>query len=173
MATLKLSPSPSSSSSSSSTQPKLSAASFIPNAARAFNATPSPSKSRFLGKCLKAKHRIIQRASRSGGIIWSASSSPANLPYALLFDCYGVLVDTEKDGHMISFNDTFKEVTFLPYFFLFLGDLQYWVLVILAERFGCYMGCWFVRRATENRWWERKVSILMKFQFSPVRMKFE
>ncbi|KAF3550492.1 hypothetical protein DY000_02006318 [Brassica cretica] len=107
MATLKLSPSPPSS--FSSTQPKLSAASFIPNAARAFNATPSPSKSRFLGKCLKAKQRIIQRASRSGGIICSASSSPANLPSALLFDCDGVLVDTEKDGHRISFNDTFKE----------------------------------------------------------------
>ncbi|KAF3509534.1 hypothetical protein F2Q69_00005567 [Brassica cretica] len=107
MATLKLSPSPPSS--FSSTQPKLSAASFIPNAARAFNATPSPSKSRFLGKCLKAKQRIIQRASRSGGIICSTSSSPANLPSALLFDCDGVLVDTEKDGHRISFNDTFKE----------------------------------------------------------------
>ncbi|KAH0851192.1 hypothetical protein HID58_094934 [Brassica napus] len=74
MATLKLSPSPPPS--FSSTQPKLSAASFIPNAARAFNATPSASKSRFLGKCLKAKQRIIQRASRSGGIICSASSSP-------------------------------------------------------------------------------------------------
>nr|POF27674.1 haloacid dehalogenase-like hydrolase domain-containing protein [Quercus suber] len=31
------------------------------------------------------------------------------LPSALLFDCDGVLVDTEKDGHRISFNDTFKE----------------------------------------------------------------
>ncbi|WCJ36191.1 Haloacid dehalogenase-like hydrolase (HAD) superfamily protein [Euphorbia peplus] len=31
------------------------------------------------------------------------------LPSALLFDCDGVLVDTEKDGHRISFNDTFNE----------------------------------------------------------------
>ncbi|KAK0586496.1 hypothetical protein LWI29_008009 [Acer saccharum] len=29
--------------------------------------------------------------------------------FALLFDCDGVLVDTEKDGHRISFNDTFTE----------------------------------------------------------------
>ncbi|XP_031476617.1 CBBY-like protein isoform X1 [Nymphaea colorata] len=33
----------------------------------------------------------------------------AALPGALLFDCDGVLVDTEKDGHRISFNDTFSE----------------------------------------------------------------
>ncbi|KAH9776577.1 CBBY-like protein [Citrus sinensis] len=35
--------------------------------------------------------------------------SASVLPSALLFDCDGVLVDTEKDGHRISFNDTFKE----------------------------------------------------------------
>ncbi|EPS66964.1 hypothetical protein M569_07813, partial [Genlisea aurea] len=28
---------------------------------------------------------------------------------ALLFDCDGVLVDTEKDGHRVSFNDAFEE----------------------------------------------------------------
>lgn len=40
----------------------------------------------------------------------AASSSPSpSLPAALLFDCDGVLVDTEKDGHRISFNDTFAE----------------------------------------------------------------
>lgn len=46
----------------------------------------------------------------------------AALPGALLFDCDGVLVDTEKDGHRISFNDTFAEVgcvsDFLPLLFL-------------------------------------------------------
>ncbi|KAK6920586.1 Haloacid dehalogenase-like hydrolase [Dillenia turbinata] len=36
-------------------------------------------------------------------------SVSASLPSALLFDCDGVLVDTEKDGHRISFNDTFNE----------------------------------------------------------------
>uniref|UniRef100_A0A1J3JS84 Haloacid dehalogenase-like hydrolase domain-containing protein n=1 Tax=Noccaea caerulescens TaxID=107243 RepID=A0A1J3JS84_NOCCA len=89
--------------------------SLIPNAARASNATPLPpakaaAKSRFMGKCLGAKPMMIHRASPSGGITCSAaSSSPATLPSALLFDCDGVLVDTEKDGHRISFNDTFKE----------------------------------------------------------------
>ncbi|KAL4193474.1 hypothetical protein AMTRI_Chr06g199570 [Amborella trichopoda] len=33
----------------------------------------------------------------------------SSLPEALLFDCDGVLVDTEKDGHRISFNETFQE----------------------------------------------------------------
>ncbi|XP_050224524.1 CBBY-like protein [Mercurialis annua] len=41
----------------------------------------------------------------SGGFTCLASV----LPSALLFDCDGVLVDTEKDGHRISFNDTFNE----------------------------------------------------------------
>lgn len=41
------------------------------------------------------------------GVTCSASST---LPSALLFDCDGVLVDTEKDGHRISFNDTFAEM---------------------------------------------------------------
>lgn len=39
----------------------------------------------------------------------AAASPSASLPAALLFDCDGVLVDTEKDGHRISFNDTFAE----------------------------------------------------------------
>lgn len=33
----------------------------------------------------------------------------AALPDALLFDCDGVLVDTEKDGHRVSFNQAFKQ----------------------------------------------------------------
>ncbi|XP_068667209.1 CBBY-like protein [Aristolochia californica] len=55
---------------------------------------------------------LIRRNERRGirsnagkGLVVSASS----LPVALLFDCDGVLVDTEKDGHRISFNDTFAE----------------------------------------------------------------
>ncbi|GAU50317.1 hypothetical protein TSUD_136130 [Trifolium subterraneum] len=39
----------------------------------------------------------------------ASASSSSTLPSALLFDCDGVLVDTEKDGHRISFNDTFQE----------------------------------------------------------------
>ncbi|KAI3831946.1 hypothetical protein MKX03_037617 [Papaver bracteatum] len=41
------------------------------------------------------------------GVTCSASIT---LPSDLLFDCDGVLVDTEKDGHRISFNDTFVEM---------------------------------------------------------------
>eukprot|EP01018_Ginkgo_biloba_P023215 Gb_22620 [translate_table: standard] len=36
-------------------------------------------------------------------------SPVAALPGALLFDCDGVLVDTERDGHRISFNEAFSE----------------------------------------------------------------
>ncbi|XVE54552.1 hypothetical protein DITRI_Ditri03aG0090700 [Diplodiscus trichospermus] len=50
-----------------------------------------------------------KQASTSFKIKCSAASSSSTLPAALLFDCDGVLVDTEKDGHRISFNDTFKE----------------------------------------------------------------
>ncbi|KAM0940799.1 putative phosphoric monoester hydrolase [Dioscorea sansibarensis] len=39
----------------------------------------------------------------------SSSAASSTLPAALLFDCDGVLVDTEKDGHRVSFNDTFAE----------------------------------------------------------------
>ncbi|KAH0459131.1 hypothetical protein IEQ34_011945 [Dendrobium chrysotoxum] len=50
---------------------------------------------------------------RRSVVVCAASSSshfpPSTLPAALLFDCDGVLVDTEKDGHRISFNETFDE----------------------------------------------------------------
>ncbi|XP_024441949.1 CBBY-like protein isoform X2 [Populus trichocarpa] len=51
--------------------------------------------------------RVVEKSSTSNGTTCLASSSV--LPSALLFDCDGVLVDTEKDGHRISFNDTFNE----------------------------------------------------------------
>ncbi|KAL3571199.1 hypothetical protein D5086_028448 [Populus alba] len=54
-----------------------------------------------------ARTRVVEKSSTSNGITCLASSSV--LPSALLFDCDGVLVDTEKDGHRISFNDTFNE----------------------------------------------------------------
>jgi HAD superfamily hydrolase (TIGR01509 family) len=40
----------------------------------------------------------------------SGSGSAPPLPAALLFDCDGVLVDTERDGHRVSFNRAFKEM---------------------------------------------------------------
>ena len=46
-----------------------------------------------------------RRASwRMKGVVAAAA-----LPGALLFDCDGVLVDTERDGHRISFNKVFEE----------------------------------------------------------------
>nr|XP_043606132.1 CBBY-like protein [Erigeron canadensis] len=47
--------------------------------------------------------------SRNFSFKCSAVDSSAVVPSALLFDCDGVLVDTEKDGHRVSFNDTFAE----------------------------------------------------------------
>ncbi|KDP30987.1 hypothetical protein JCGZ_11363 [Jatropha curcas] len=58
-----------------------------------------------VNKTLIAKS--TSKRSTSSGFTCLASSSV--LPSALLFDCDGVLVDTEKDGHRVSFNDTFKE----------------------------------------------------------------
>ncbi|CAH1428513.1 unnamed protein product [Lactuca virosa] len=52
--------------------------------------------------------RNCSRRSRGSSFRCSAVDSPV-LPSALLFDCDGVLVDTEKDGHRVSFNDTFAE----------------------------------------------------------------
>ncbi|KAL5544012.1 hypothetical protein UlMin_007796 [Ulmus minor] len=70
--------------------------------------------SSILGKSLnieKTTPRLIiggRSPSSAAGVTCLASSS-STLPSALLFDCDGVLVDTEKDGHRISFNDTFNE----------------------------------------------------------------
>lgn len=46
------------------------------------------------------------RSSRSARVVKCAALP---LPEALLFDCDGVLVDTERDGHRISFNEAFQE----------------------------------------------------------------
>ncbi|EXB90592.1 hypothetical protein L484_008192 [Morus notabilis] len=50
-----------------------------------------------------------RNSSHGATCLASSSPPPPPLPSALLFDCDGVLVDTEKDGHRISFNDTFNE----------------------------------------------------------------
>ena len=52
-------------------------------------------------------------ASRAGARPSSSSSRrhlcrAAPLPEALLFDCDGVLVDTERDGHRPAFNEAFR-----------------------------------------------------------------
>ncbi|KAG0482215.1 hypothetical protein HPP92_010299 [Vanilla planifolia] len=73
------------------------------------NATRSFSSSLLLRCGLKV---VLCRRPRSLEILSvssSSSSSASDLPAALLFDCDGVLVDTEKDGHRISFNESFAE----------------------------------------------------------------
>ncbi|CAM6104096.1 unnamed protein product [Calypogeia fissa] len=52
--------------------------------------------------------QLMVAAAAGEGVAGVASS----LPEALLFDCDGVLVDTERDGHRISFNNAFTEKGF-------------------------------------------------------------
>uniref|UniRef100_A0A0D9VVP6 Uncharacterized protein n=1 Tax=Leersia perrieri TaxID=77586 RepID=A0A0D9VVP6_9ORYZ len=60
--------------------------------------------------CLSAVGRRRRRGGAEAvGASAGAAAGGAPLPAALLFDCDGVLVDTEKDGHRISFNETFAE----------------------------------------------------------------
>jgi hypothetical protein len=47
---------------------------------------------------------------RSRATVAAKAASSAPLPAALLFDCDGVLVDTERDGHRVSFNRAFQEM---------------------------------------------------------------
>lgn len=61
-------------------------------------------------------HRIRPRASsfRAAGeasaapVESSAEGQTEDLPQALIFDCDGVLADTERDGHRPAFNAAFK-----------------------------------------------------------------
>ncbi|CAN6718110.1 unnamed protein product [Malus baccata var. baccata] len=69
-------------------------------------------QSSLLGTRILIRKTRVPFSSRVGATSTSevtCSASSSTLPSALLFDCDGVLVDTEKDGHRISFNDTFKE----------------------------------------------------------------
>ncbi|CAO2824724.1 unnamed protein product [Amaranthus hypochondriacus] len=50
-------------------------------------------------------HIKLMSDKKSSRVVRCSVSPPA----ALLFDCDGVLVDTERDGHRVSFNDTFTE----------------------------------------------------------------
>lgn len=55
---------------------------------------------------------LIRRCSRRSTAVKAQSDggdSTGSELQALLFDCDGVLVDTERDGHRISFNKAFKE----------------------------------------------------------------
>ncbi|KAG9153638.1 hypothetical protein Leryth_008552 [Lithospermum erythrorhizon] len=97
----------------SSSSPSTSTALYFQNKATPFSriASVSPSTS-FLGATLKSvacknKGRFVHSKISKGNDVRCSVDSV--VPKALLFDCDGVLVDTEKDGHRVSFNDTFTE----------------------------------------------------------------
>ena len=58
-----------------------------------------------LGPC---DHAPWSRAGYQAAFTTCCHAQATKLPEALLFDCDGVLVDTEKDGHRVSFNEAFK-----------------------------------------------------------------
>jgi hypothetical protein len=57
-----------------------------------------------------ARRGVLPSARRPRAAADVRASASAPLPAALLFDCDGVLVDTERDGHRVSFNRAFKEM---------------------------------------------------------------
>ncbi|CAI5462139.1 unnamed protein product [Closterium sp. Yama58-4] len=59
------------------------------------------------GSARRIAREIAARAKHS--VVAAAAGDAARLPEALLFDCDGVLVDTERDGHRVSFNQAFEE----------------------------------------------------------------
>jgi len=67
-----------------------------------------PTRAQALAAGLRLGRSELVRARAGGGD--EAASAAAPLPEALLFDCDGVLVDTERDGHRVSFNRAFKEM---------------------------------------------------------------
>ncbi|KAE8123991.1 hypothetical protein FH972_018903 [Carpinus fangiana] len=84
---------------------KTSIACFKPHERALSSSILATRTSIYSNKTSRARPMNLRNGSR--GFTCSASSSA--LPSALLFDCDGVLVDTEKDGHRVSFNDTFSE----------------------------------------------------------------
>ncbi|KAL1541969.1 CBBY-like protein isoform X1 [Salvia divinorum] len=71
---------------------------------------PPSSSCSVMGASKFGKLSIKRRSGERLGVVkCMASAASPVLPKALLFDCDGVLVDTEKDGHRVSFNDTFAE----------------------------------------------------------------
>ncbi|KAF3785080.1 Haloacid dehalogenase-like hydrolase domain-containing protein [Nymphaea thermarum] len=92
---------PSSSSEKTATIFCFSARSSSLSRVRGFSLRPLRHSSTLLGETFRG----LSRSGISRGMVRAAAA----LPGALLFDCDGVLVDTEKDGHRISFNDTFAE----------------------------------------------------------------
>ena len=57
---------------------------------------------------MRARARAAPRASARGALRVTALRN-FDYPEAILFDCDGVLCETERDGHRTTFNMTFKE----------------------------------------------------------------
>uniref|UniRef100_A0A7S0RKF3 Uncharacterized protein n=1 Tax=Chlamydomonas leiostraca TaxID=1034604 RepID=A0A7S0RKF3_9CHLO len=57
---------------------------------------------------LQAPLRAPARVAIARSVSRPVATHAARMPDALLFDCDGVLVDTERDGHRVSFNEAFK-----------------------------------------------------------------
>lgn len=115
MASTAISPSLASSSSSSSTtfcsqnHPRITSA-----RANSFGVLLSSRSLSSLSLGNSRNYGNLWRKSRTGGRgigVMCLAAASTTVPQALLFDCDGVLVDTEKDGHRISFNETFDEVS--------------------------------------------------------------
>jgi len=62
----------------------------------------------FRGARISSSSWLVARTQQRTGP-WRSANVVAALPDALLFDCDGVLVDTERDGHRVSFNKAFEE----------------------------------------------------------------
>ncbi|KAL8166099.1 hypothetical protein V2J09_007598 [Rumex salicifolius] len=92
------------------TSTNSSAAVSLPHNAVVSSSSFSPSPSAFLGRTVAMTSKAATFTLRTNRmcVVRCAATSSA-VPAALLFDCDGVLVDTERDGHRISFNDTFSE----------------------------------------------------------------
>ena len=84
------------------------------SSSRARNAVPSAVAAR-AGRPLQAaaaapgqrRQQRRQQQQRSGTLLVRALRN-IDWPQALLFDCDGVLVDTEAEGHRVAFNEAFK-----------------------------------------------------------------
>ena len=75
-------------------------------------------------------------------------------PEAVLFDCDGVLVDTERDGHRVAFNEAFKRKGPMI-------DRQFQKSAISDDRSGSRVGCATLRSAPRDRRRERKDDTLL------------
>ena len=59
-------------------------------------------------RAMRARAPAAPRASARGALLVTALRN-FGYPEAILFDCDGVLCETERDGHRTTFNMTFKE----------------------------------------------------------------